>query len=221
MDRRQEFPQRIQPANRLQRPPAAVSGRWSTPPASLQDIVPPWPVKIGSGKSVDTRAAAFSHVATGSSRKASFHRAMRSSNAARRSRIFRACCTNRPAVLMIRKRSRFGRARNNSAGNAMRLSAVSTLCAIAASRSHAEILARHHASGQLVLQHVMHRFDHPRLLQAPLDQPLRCPLPNVAHHGKMLLPISTRPRPARSGSGRLPIGRFGGHNAAQFSANVP
>ncbi len=58
-----------------------------------------------------------SHVATGSSR----------------SRIFRACCTMRPAVLMIKKRSRFGRARNNSAGNAIRFSAVSTLCAIAAS----------------------------------------------------------------------------------------
>jgi hypothetical protein len=39
----------------------------------------------------------------------------------------------RPAVLMIKKRSRFGRARNNSAGNAIRFSAVSTLCAIAAS----------------------------------------------------------------------------------------
>ena len=181
---------RIRPANRLQRPPAAVSGRRSTPPASLQDIVPPGSVKIGSGKSVDTRAAAFSHVAIGSSRKASFHRAMRSSHAARRSRIFRACCTMRPAVLKIRKRSRFGRARNNSAGNAIRFSAASTLCVIAASRSQAEIFARHHASGQFVLQHVMHRFDRPRLLPMPLDQPLRLPLPKVTHHGKMLLPAA-------------------------------
>ena len=115
---------------------------------------------------------------------------MRSSNAASRSRIFRACCTNRPAVLMIRKRSRFGRARNNSAGNAMRFSAASTLCAIAASRSQAEILARHHASGQFVLQHVMHRFDRPRLLPMPLDQPFRIPLPNVAQHGKVLHPAA-------------------------------
>ena len=121
---------------------------------------------------------------------ASFHRAMRSSNAASRSRIFRACCTNRPAVLKIRKRSRFGRARNNSAGNAIRFSAASTLCVIAASRSQAEIFARHHASGQLVLQHVMHRFDRPCLLPMPLDQPLRIPLPQVAQHGKMLLPIA-------------------------------
>ena len=47
---------------------------------------------------------------------------MRSSSTASRSRIFRACCTNRPDVLKIRKRSRFGRARNNSAGNAIRCS---------------------------------------------------------------------------------------------------
>ena len=125
---------------------------------------------------------------------ASFHRAMHSSNAASRSRIFRACCTMRPAVLMIGKRSRFGRARNNSAGNAMRFNAVSTLYEIAASRSQAafapKYLLRHHPAGQLVLQHVMHRFDRPRLLPMPLDQPFRIPLPQVTHHGKMLLPIA-------------------------------
>jgi hypothetical protein len=47
---RQEFMQRIRPANSLQQPPDAVSGRQISPPASLQDTVPPWPEKIGSGK---------------------------------------------------------------------------------------------------------------------------------------------------------------------------
>src|SRR5438105_1285890 len=66
-------------------------------------------------------------VPTGRSCKASRQLAICSREAAKRSSTRRACCTSRPAVLKIRKRSRLGRARNSSAGKASRFNAVSTL----------------------------------------------------------------------------------------------
>jgi hypothetical protein len=57
--------------------------------------------------------------------------------AAKRKTKIRACRTNRPAVLKTRKRSRLGRARNNSAGSASRFRSVGTLCAITTNRNQA------------------------------------------------------------------------------------
>lgn len=57
-------------------------------------------------------------------------------------------------------------------------------------RIRAKVLARHHASGQFVLQHIVHRFNRSRLLLMPLDQLLRRSLPNIARHGKMFLPAT-------------------------------
>ena len=123
------------------------------------------------------------HGVTGSSRMASIHKAMWSASAGSRSSDLRACSTMRPAVLTIRKHRGLDRAHNNSAGNPIRFNAVSTLCAIAASRSQAafhpgigaEVLARHKAAGQLALQHIVHGLDRPRLLPMPRDQQLRMP----------------------------------------------
>ena len=111
--------------------PSSVASRHSFTLAGQNRLRKTWEL-------IDHRSESFSHVATGSSRIASFHKAMRSASAASRSRIFRACCTNRPAVLKIRKRSRLGRARNNSAATRS-ASAPSARCARsppAAARPH-------------------------------------------------------------------------------------
>lgn len=69
-------------------------------------------------KSVD-KSRLLHQVAIANSCMASLQRAIRSAGAASRSTVCRACCTNRPAVLKIKNRSRLGRARSKSAGNAL------------------------------------------------------------------------------------------------------
>src|ERR1035441_10222537 len=73
----------------------------------------------------------------GSNLAASSQSIIRCAVVANRSTVLRAWCTSRPGVLKIKKRSRFGRAVNKSAGSARRFSAVITLCEITANRSHA------------------------------------------------------------------------------------